>query len=265
MINSIKECGLMGSKIKITSGREIEFYHKFQFGNDLYEVVTEDLGIKKAQIITRIYLRGEILSITTTDYADTAKLPDSSLKLRTMIAEQHNSAFEKFIREQSKPQKSKPQKSKAEYAEVIRLDLKGYNKKAALNSAREALVDFPSDPFFLSYVGYLTAIVENKPREGAIMCEEAIYILRKSRAADTAFFLPLFYLHLGKVHMKANRKEPAINAFQEGLKFDSRSRDLLSEIKAVGLRKAPVVPFLGRSNPINKYLGKLRHDLKKRG
>lgn len=250
----------MEYKIKITSSRETEFYNKFQFGNDIYEVVTEDLGVKKAQIITRIYMRGEILSTTTINYADQAKLPDNSLKLRTMMEEQHESAFEKFIREESKPQKSK-----AEYAEAIRLDLKGGNKKAALGSAREALVNFPSDPFFLSYAGYLTAIVENKTREGAIMCEEAIYILRKSNSTDIAFFLPLFYLHLGKVHMKANRKEPAINAFQEGLKFDPRNLQLLSEKKAVGLRKAPVISFLQRSNPINKYLGKLRHELQNRG
>jgi len=249
----------MESKKKITCSSSSEFYNKFQFGNDIYEVVTEDLGVKKAQIITRIYMRGEILSTTTIDYADQAKLPDSSLKLRTMMEELHESAFEKFIREESKPRKSK-----AEYAEAIRLDLKGGNKKAALGFAREALVNFPADPFFLSYVGYLMAIVEDKTREGAIMCEEAIYILRKAKSTDTAFFLPLFYLHLGKVHMKADRKVPAINAFQEGLKFDSRNRELLSESKAIGSRKSPVIPFLGRSNPINKYLGRLRHDLQKR-
>jgi hypothetical protein len=139
------------------------------------------------------------------------------------------------------------------------------NKKAALCTAREALEKFSADPFFLSYCGYLTAIVEGKSREGARMCEEAISILRKSKSTDTVFFLPLFYLHLGKVHLKANKKQPAINAFQEGLKFDSRNRELLSEIKAIGSRKAPVIPFLERSNPINKYLGKLRSDLKKKG
>ncbi|MFZ2197634.1 MAG: hypothetical protein WAV13_07885 [Thermodesulfovibrionales bacterium] len=250
----------MESKKKITSSSSSEFYNKFQFGNDIYEVVTEDLGVRKAQIITRIYMRGELLSTTTIDYAEQAKLPDNSLKLRTMMEEQHESAFEKFIREESKPQKSK-----AEYAEAIRLDLKGGNKKAALGFAREALVNFPADPFFLSYAGYLMAIVEDKTREGAIMCEEAIYILRKAKSADIPFFLPLFYLHLGKAHLMAGRKAPAIDAFREGLKYDPRSRELVSEIKASGARKAPVVPFLERSNPINKYLGKLRHELQNRG
>jgi tetratricopeptide (TPR) repeat protein len=266
MINCIEERGLMESKIKITSGKGNEFYKKFQLGNETYEAVTEDLGARKAQIITRIYLKGEIRSTTTSGYADQAKLSDNSPNLRAMMEKQHKSAVETFISEQSELQAkppTKPQKSKAEYAEAIRLDLKS-NKKTALGTAREALEKFPDDPFFLSYCGYLTAIVEGKSREGAGMCEAAITILRKSKSTDIAFFLPLFYLHLGKVYMKADRKQPAINAFQEGLKFDSRNRELLSELKAIGSRKSPVIPFLGRSNPINKFLGKLRHDLQKR-
>jgi len=91
----------MKSEIKITSSRETEFYNRFQLGNEAYEVITEDLGVKKAQIVTRIYLKGEILSTATTAYADQSGLSDNSL--RTMMEEQHKSAVETFIREQSKP------------------------------------------------------------------------------------------------------------------------------------------------------------------
>jgi len=249
----------MESKIKTTSSRETEFYSKFEVGNETYEVITEDLGLKKAKIVTRIYLKGETLSTTITDHACPAKLIDNSLKLRSIMEKQYESAVETFIKEQSKPSKSK-----ADYAEAIRLDLTYSNNKVALAYAREALMNFPAEPLFLSYVGYLMAIVENKTQEGTIMCEEAIYILRKAKSTDTAFFLPLFYLNLGKTHLKADRKEPAINAFREGLKVDSRNRDLLSEINAIGSRKGPVISFLRRSNPINKYLGKLRHELQNR-
>lgn len=138
-------------------------------------------------------------------------------------------------------------------------------QKGSTGLCARGACELPSRPFFLSYVGYLMAIVEDKTREGAIMCEEAIYILRKAKSADIPFFLPLFYLHLGKTHLMAGRKAPAIDAFREGLKYDPRSRELISEIKASGARKAPVVPFLERSNPINKYLGKLRHELQSRG
>lgn len=246
----------MDSKIKISSSKGSEFYGRFQLNNETYEVGTEDLGVKKAKIVTRIYLRGEILSTTTTDYSHLAKLSDGPRKLKTMMEGQHKAAVEAFVRDHSKPPKAK-----ADYAEQIRTDLRGGNKKAALYSAQEALANFPSDPFFLSYCGYLTAIVENKSWEGARMCEEAISILRESKSTDTVFFLPLFYLNLGRALLKAKKKLPAIDALQEGLKYDSRNRELLSELKALGTRKTPVLPFLGRGNPINKYLGKLRHDL----
>ena len=40
----------MVSKIKITSSRETEFYNKFQIGDETYEIVTDDLGLKKALV-----------------------------------------------------------------------------------------------------------------------------------------------------------------------------------------------------------------------
>ena len=246
----------MKSRINISSSRETEFYKKFQLDNETYEAVTEDLGAGKAKIVTRVYLRGEILSTTTADYAHMSGSPDNSRQIAAMMEKQHKSTVETFIRE-----RSKPQKTKAEYAEAIRMDLNA-DKKAALESAREALMNFPSDPVFLSYFGYLTAVAENKPREGAVKCEEAITILRQSKSTDIVFFLPLLYLNLGRVLLKANRRASAMNAFQEGLRYDSDNSELRYEVKALGTRKGPVIPFLDRGNPINKYLGKLRHDLK---
>lgn len=249
----------MESKIKISSSRGNEFYRKFKLGDDSYEVVTEDLGIKKAKVVTRIYLKGEILSSVTFDYMHLAKLPDLRDKLNAIMKDQHKSASETFIE-----QRSKAQKSKADYAGEIRANLKGSDKKVALEISREAIACFPSDPFFLSYCGYLTAVVENRSREGTKMCEDAIAILRSSKSADTVFFLPLFYLNLGRAYLKADKKAPAMDAFQEGLKYDSRNRDLLSALKSFGTRKKPVLPFLDRGNPLNRYLGKLRHDLQGR-
>jgi tetratricopeptide (TPR) repeat protein len=249
----------MKSKIKISSSRETEFYNKFQLGDETFEAVTEDLGIKKAKIVTRIYLGGEILYTKTADYDSSTEQSDNYRRLGAMMEEQHKSAVETFIVE-----RSRPSKSKADHTEAIRIALREGNKKAAFGMAQEALANFPSDPVFLSYSGYLTAIVENKPREGARKCEEALTILRKSKSTDIVFFFPLLYLNLGRVYLKAKRRAPALNAFQEGLKYESANRELRSELKALGTRKGPVIPFLDRSNPINKYLGKLRHDLQNR-
>lgn len=203
---------------------------------------------------------GEILSSTISDYSHLAELPDLKDKISGIIEKQHESARETFIKERSGP----PKKSKAHYAETIKRYLAKNDKKAALSVAEDALKDFPYDPFFLSHYGYLTAEVEKRLKEGAKLCKDAVKILRTSQSTDKFFFLPFFYLNLGRVYIKLNKKEAALNAFRDGLQFDSSNVELLSEIKSLGHRKRTVIPFLARGNPINKYLGKLRHNLQKK-
>jgi tetratricopeptide (TPR) repeat protein len=250
----IKESGL-----RISSRRDSEFYGRFEIAEKTYEVGTEDLGTGKCRIVTRIYMKGEILFTVTSDYAHLAGHPDLEGKIRALMVKQHESAKTTFI-----TQHSKPEKSKARFAEEMKRHLKDGDSGAALDTARRALDQFPSDPFFLSHCGYLTAVAENKSKAGTKLCEEAISILRKSESTDTIFFLPLFYLHLGRAYMKGNRRKAALDAFQSGLKYDSGNRELLAEIKKLGIREAAVIPFLQRGNPVNIYLGKLRHRIRNR-
>jgi len=246
----------MEAKSNISSSRHTEFNSRFEVANNICDIVTEDLGIKKCKIITRIYLKGEIISTVTIDYAHIAHRRDLKDKIRVMMEKQHKSARETFISE-----RSKPKKSKARFALGIKESLTLGNNKSALVLVREALASFPSDPFFLSYHGFLTAVVENRSSEGTMLCNEAIRILRTSKSIDLAFFLPLFYLHLGRASLVGNRKRAALEAFQDGLKFDSKNHELLSEIKRLGVRKKPVVSFLDRNHPLNKYLGMFRFKL----
>jgi hypothetical protein len=250
----MKEGGL-----RISSRRDSEFYGRFEIGKETYEVGTEDLGKGQSRIVTRIYLKGEILFTVTSDYAHLAGHPDLDKKIRALMVRQHESAKITFI-----TQHVKPERSKARFAEEMNRHLKDNNSGAALAAARRALEEFPSDPFFLSHCGYLTAVVENKPRVGTKLCEEAIDILRKSASTDMIFFLPLFYLHLGKAYLKGNRRKAALNCFESGLKYDSGNPELLAEMNTLGIRKGPVIPFLQRANPVNIYLGKLRHRIRKR-
>ncbi len=73
----------------------------------------------------------------------------------------------------------------------------------------------------------------------------------------SGFFFPVFYLNLGRAYLKGNRKAEAVEAFQEGLKNDPENHDLLWELRKLGKRKSPPIPFLRRSNPVNKYIGLL--------
>jgi len=153
------------------------------------------------------------------------------------------------------------QKSKADYAEAVKQLLTAGDRKAAFDIVKKALKYYPSDLFFLSYYGYLLAAVEGQTKDGAKICSEAITTLRKTMPADMEFFYPLFYLNLGRAYLEGARKKEALRAFQEGLKFDPKSEELLSEVKGLGLRKKPVISFLDRSNTVNIRLGRLRQRL----
>ena len=137
------------------------------------------------------------------------------------------------------------------------------NGASALNVLKIALDKYPDDPFLLSYYGCLMAIVENKAKEGVKICLTAIKQLDKSMPFGSEFFYPAFYLNLGRAHLKNNNRKEAVNALQTGLSIDSSNHDILWELKKMGERKKPVVPFLTRNNPINKYIGKLRSKVTK--
>jgi len=49
-------------------------------------------------------------------------------------------------------------------------------------------------------------------------------------------------------------KAEAIRVFRLGLKAE-RNKRIIEELEKLGIRKPPVISFLSRGNPINKYLG----------
>lgn len=67
---------------------------------------------------------------------------------------------------------------------------------------------------------------------------------------------PELSLILGRVLLFAGQKQAAIQVFREGLAIGGNAA-LHEELAALGVRRAPPLRFLKRSNPINKYLGLL--------
>ncbi|MDH4232996.1 MAG: tetratricopeptide repeat protein [Nitrospirota bacterium] len=240
------------SEIRLTSKRSPEFGSDIRVNDVTYHVQTEDMGIKTCKIVTNIYLKGEIVHKRKSDYAHLTKLADFADRLTSLMEKQHKSAIDQFIAE-----KSERQKPKSDYFEEVQQLLRRGNGKSAMTSLRHALEKFPGDPFLLSYYGYLLAVIENKPKEGIKICEDALGKLKKSMPFGSEFFYPAFYLNLGRAYLKDDRKKEAVEAFQDGLKIDPENHDILWEIKKLGTRKKPPLTFLSRSNPINIYLGKL--------
>ena len=64
--------------------------------------------------------------------------------------------------------------------------------------------------------------------------------------------------NLGRVLMRAGRRKEAHQAFTRGLSLQPDHQDLIKALRKLGVRKRPVVPFLGRSHPVNVFLGRMR-------
>lgn len=244
-------------KVSIKSTRGNEFATKVEVEGKAYIIQTEDLGKKSRKIITSTYHNGAIVNSVSTDYSDIADEPDARERLKAMIASQHKAVVESLT-QTAEPEK----KAIIEYVKEMNGFLKKNDVKSALATVKQAVADYPSDPFFLSYLGYLMAKVEKRSKEGCSLCENAVSLMRKAASEDKEFFYPILFLNLGRTYVLGGKKPEAIIAFQDGLKYDARNENIRAELAALGIRRPPVLPFLDRSNTINKYLGKLRYKLK---
>jgi len=158
-----------------------------------------------------------------------------------------------------------------EYLRPVIAYLRKGEQKEAYALIQHAILEYPDDPFILSYYGCLQALVDKKYRAGVDKCRQAISMLKNESkhgedmlypeyGEDTMY--PIFYLNLGKAFVVARRKRDAFDAFEKGLEYDRSNREILMEIRSLGSRKRATVPFLDRSNPVNKYLGKMMHKAK---
>jgi cytochrome c-type biogenesis protein CcmH/NrfG len=127
------------------------------------------------------------------------------------------------------------------------------NDRAAAHEAYRAAQRLDgNDPRVLSRLGLTLTVVARDEYKGIAFCEEALR--RGANDADSLYRLALVY-------EATFQKERAVRAVREGLAIDRSHPGLRAMIERLGVRRPPVIPFLARSNPINKYLGMLRHRI----
>jgi tetratricopeptide (TPR) repeat protein len=145
----------------------------------------------------------------------------------------------------------------ADYLRAVRSHLKAGKQKEAFKLLQEASFQFPDDPLVLSYYGCMQAVVDKKCRSGVDNCRKALVLLKRKELFEEEILYPVFYLNLGRAYVAAGKKQDALTAFYDGLQYDRGHSELKKELRALGERKQPAIPFLDRSNPINKYIGML--------
>jgi hypothetical protein len=138
-----------------------------------------------------------------------------------------------------------------EFKECLR-HLHDGNKFVALLHARRALDREPRNPFYLSYVGVLVAITEKRYAYGESLCREALAM--KYNHAQ-------LYLNLAQVCHEAGRDRDATVTLQKGFISTGHDLRICRALEKVGGRRAPVMPFVHRTNSLNRILGRLRHRL----
>jgi Tfp pilus assembly protein PilF len=103
-------------------------------------------------------------------------------------------------------------------------------------------------PRFLSHYGLCLAHATEHVDEAREACERAV-------AAE--FYNPDLYLNLGRVYLRGGERGAAHRAFASGLRLQGDHPGLRAELLRMGIRRRPVIGFLGRSNPVNRMLGRL--------
>jgi tetratricopeptide (TPR) repeat protein len=96
-----------------------------------------------------------------------------------------------------------------------------------------------------SYLAYCIAKERGLTTKGISWCEENL-----GKEPENA----VHFLNLGRIYLLMKNREAAIRSFREGLKYGSND-EITDELQRLGVRSAPVLSFLNRSNPLNKYLG----------
>ncbi|HZI63773.1 MAG TPA: tetratricopeptide repeat protein [Thermoanaerobaculia bacterium] len=103
-----------------------------------------------------------------------------------------------------------------------------------------------------SYLGYGIARYKGRPRDGVALCEHAVKI---------EFFQPDNQFNLARTYLLVGNREKAVAALRRGLKLDPDHGGLRALATQMGQRRRPVLRFLSRDHALNRFLGRLRHQI----
>lgn len=108
---------------------------------------------------------------------------------------------------------------------------------------------------YRSYYGLCLGLAKKRYEDAIKMCQSAIQLER---------YNPDLHWNLGRVLYDAGRRCDAYRVFVRGARQQPGHKGLVNDIKRMGLRKKPVLPFLRRKNPLNVALGRMRAETKAR-
>jgi tetratricopeptide (TPR) repeat protein len=118
----------------------------------------------------------------------------------------------------------------------------------------EKAVRLERNPLYCSSLALCLAQEKRDFKQAVSLCKEAIKKDPKNS---------IHFLYLGRIHIQANQKKDALRILNMGLRYEE-NKEIIAELQSFGRRRPPVIPFLERSNPLNKYLGKILYKQRAR-
>jgi tetratricopeptide (TPR) repeat protein len=141
-----------------------------------------------------------------------------------------------------------------EFREGLELLKNEYPDKALLK-LRKAFESDKRNPYYISFLGLSIARAEQNWEQALDLCETAVNLKPKEIK---------FHLNLIEVYALAGWREKALRKLDNASKVFGNDARLKRFRAKIVQRRAPVLPFLGRSHFLNRELGKLRHRMLKR-
>ena len=127
--------------------------------------------------------------------------------------------------------------------------LKSGDVAGAVFSFEELLVKSDRSAMSLSCLGIAMARANLDLKAAEKYCKDAI---RKSPGKGD------YYRCLAEVYQIKGNRAAEIEMLNKGLKVDRTNKGIRKMLNSLGIRKEPVIPFLPRSNFLNKLFGKIR-------
>ena len=113
----------------------------------------------------------------------------------------------------------------------------------------------PSEPICMSYLGLCMALIRKNVKDAIGLCEAA---------CKDNLYHPEIYHNLGRVYLMRGERKKALRALRNGLRIDEDNVDIRGELRRMGTRRTPPVPFFDRDNLINVHLGRILAKLRLR-
>jgi hypothetical protein len=126
----------------------------------------------------------------------------------------------------------------------------GGDPAAALIPLRDAFRRERNNARIRSYYGLCLGLVERRFEESVELCQSA---------AQQEFFNPDLYLNLARLHLGFGFKVEGVRYLRRGLMIDPGNLAILDMLQSLGDRRLPVLGFLPRKHPVNRWLGTLRY------